>query len=229
MQGYLNKPIKEWTLEERPREKMIARGINALTDAELIAILIGTGTRKANAIDLAHQLIKEFGDLSRLCMAGINDLQKIKGIGTVKAIILVASFELSRRKSSENCRPEKITHSKIAADYLTPKMADLPHEECHMLCLDRANQIKAERPLSVGGLSSTIIDPRIVFKEALGYLSSSIVVAHNHPSGNPVPSEQDKAITKKLKECGELLDIKLLDHLIITRNGYYSFADNGFI
>ncbi len=230
---YGNLPIKAWAVEDRPREKMLQRGISALTDAELLAIILGQGTvtmdRRYTALDLARQLIEETGGLDRLARSDVQDLIRVKGIGKAKAIAIVSAFELGRRKLSGEMKPIRVTDASVVAGYLKPKMADLDQEVFHILFLNRNHEIKGERQIFKGGVSATIIDPKIVFKEAINHLASAIVLAHNHPSGNIQPSIADIEITRQLVEAGKLVDIKVLDHLIISERGYYSFADEGRI
>ena len=230
---YGNLPIKAWAVEDRPREKMLQRGISALTDAELLAIILGQGTvtmdRRYTALDLARLLIEEAGGLDRLARSSVEDLIRVKGIGKAKAIAIVSAFELGRRKLSGELRPIRVTDASVVAGYLKPKMADLDQEVFHIIFLNRNHEIKAERQIFKGGVSATIIDPKIVFKEAINHLASAIVVAHNHPSGNINPSQADIEITRQLVAAGKLMDIKVIDHLIISERGYYSFADEGRI
>jgi DNA repair protein RadC len=229
MSQYNNLPIKAWAVEDRPREKLMQRGIEALTDAELIALLLATGTRNLSAIDLARNLLQETGGLHQLARCNVRELTRIKGIGKAKAIGLVAAFELGRRKNL-NAQPEvKVTSSDIVADYLTPKLHDLNQEVFYVLFLNRNNIIKAEKMIFKGGVSATIIDPKLIFREAVHHLASAIIVAHNHPSGNLNPSKSDLETTRKLVEGGKLFDIHVLDHIIISNRGHYSFADHGMI
>ncbi|MEL6674137.1 MAG: DNA repair protein RadC [Bacteroidota bacterium] len=227
MSYYAKQSIKHWAVEDRPREKLQSRGIDALTDAELIAILLGTGRRDASAIDLGREILVHGQSLKGLARMGIAELTQIRGIGPAKAITLMTAFELGRRKSSEESTDFRINSSASVAQYLQGKMADKEQEVFHVLFLNRNHEIKAERQMFQGGVSATIIDPRIVFREAVQHLASAIIVSHNHPSGNLTPSRADRQITQKLKEAGRLFDIPLLDHLIISHRGYYSFADEG--
>ncbi|MEM7370073.1 MAG: DNA repair protein RadC [Bacteroidota bacterium] len=224
---YANLPITAWALEDRPREKLLQRGINALTDAELIAILLGSGTRECSAIELARQLLDDKGGLAKLAKCSVPELTQLKGIGNAKAISLVAAFELGRRKQLDREDTVRIQSSADVASYMRPRMADLDHEVFHVIFLNRNNEIKSDKQLFSGGVSSTIIDPRIVFREAVNQLVSGIILVHNHPSGNLMPSEADMRITRKLVSGGKIMDIRVLDHLIISSRGYYSFADEG--
>lgn len=224
---YANLPITSWALEDRPREKLLQRGINALTDAELIAILLGSGTRECSAIELARQLLEAKGGLGALARCEVPELTQLKGIGNAKAVSLVAAFELGRRKQLSGQDKVRVRCANDVAQYMSPKLADLEYEVFHVVFLNRNNEIKSDKQLFSGGISSTIIDPRIVFREALNQLVSAIILVHNHPSGNLMPSEADMRITKKLVSGGKIMDIKVLDHVIVSHRGYYSFADEG--
>lgn len=247
MTPYPYLPITQWALEDRPREKLMAQGMENLSDPELLAILLGTGTRKQSAMDLARHLIDTIGGLQALSRCGIRQLTEIKGIGPAKAITLMAAFELGRRKAIEEisdsrqalkrtqleqgyyAQPErlKVSSSEAVANYLIPKMGHLQQEVCYVLFLNRNNEVKSEKLMFMGGVSATIMDIRLIFREAIHQLASAIIVAHNHPSGNLLPSQADIRITEKLSQSGKLFDIVLLDHLIISPKGYYSFADEG--
>lgn len=225
---YSNKgPIHTWALEERPREKLSKRGISALTDAELLAILLRSGTREMSAIDLAKELLKQSGGLEKLARASLQMLRQSKGIGDAKAMSLLAAFELARRKASLFSDKMKVSSSQVAAQYFIAKLGDQSQEIFYVLFLNRNNEIEAEKQLFVGGVSATIIDPKVVFREAILHLASGIVIAHNHPSGNLMPSNADLQITKKIQQGADFFDIRLLDHLIVSNRGYYSFADEG--
>lgn len=226
---YTQLPIKAWAMEDRPREKMLARGHESLTDAELIAILLGSGTREISAVELARNIINAIGSIDKVARADIKTLTKIKGIGEVKALTLAAAFELGRRKSREEIEEARITSSDMAARYLMQKIGDSDQEVFYVLYLDRKNAIKAEKRISIGTISSTVIDIRVIFKEAVSQLASAIIVAHNHPSGNLQPSQADKEITHKLRDAAKLFDISLLDHVIVTSKNYFSFADSGML
>jgi DNA repair protein RadC len=223
--------IKSWAEEDRPREKLLSKGRHVLTDAELIAILIGSGTRKESAVELSKRILSQFGNnLNELAKLSVNDLIKFKGIGEAKAISIVAALELGRRrKESETTKRDKITSSKDIFEVFRALFLDLPHEEFHVLLLNRSNLVIRKEFVSRGGVSGTVVDPKIIFKIALENLASSIVLCHNHPSGNLRPSDPDISLTKKLKEAGLLLEIPILDHLIISDTGYFSFADEGMM
>ena len=223
--------IKSWSPEDRPREKLLLKGKSALSDAELIAILLGSGTTTMSAVDLGKRILQDIGnnlnDLARLSVA---DLMKIKGIGEAKAITIVAALELGRRrKETEQDEKPKISCSADAFDLLKSELMDITYESFWILLLNRANRVMRKIQISQGGVSGTIADPKIIFKLALENLASGIILAHNHPSGNLNASKADYELTGKLKEGGKLLDIQILDHLIIGGKNYLSFADEGFI
>jgi DNA repair protein RadC len=223
--------ITDWAVEDRPREKLIQYGTSTLSDAELLGILISSGTRDKSAIDLGRELLAMVSNnLNSLGKLTIADLTKIHGIGNARAVTIAAALELGRRrKLSEIPDVVRIKCSKDVADIFQPLLADLLHEEFWILFLNRSNRVINRMRLSQGGVSGTVTDVRMVMKKAIEYLASGIIVCHNHPSGNLNPSESDSKITQKIKEAGNLLDIQLLDHLIISDNDYYSFADNGLL
>jgi len=221
--------IKDWALEDRPREKLLYKGISSLSDAELLAILIGSGSNDKSAVDLAREILNiASNNLNRLGKLDVHDLVKLKGIGTAKAINIMAALELGRRrKSAEIMESPKIRSSNDVYSIFNPLLADLAHEEFWLLYLNRSNKILSRHKLSQGGISGTITDVRLIIKKAIELLASSIIICHNHPSGNLDPSEADTRITQKIKEAAGYFDISLLDHIIVTDNGYYSYADNG--
>jgi DNA repair protein RadC len=223
--------ITDWAVEDRPREKLYQKGTSSLSDAELLAILIGSGTRKRSAVDLGRELLLMVNNnLNSLGKLTISDLTKINGIGNARAITIAAALELGRRrKLAEVPEMPQIKCSKDVFDLLSPILSDLPHEEFWILFLNRSNKVINRMKLSQGGISGTVTDVRMVMKRAIEYLASGIIVCHNHPSGNLNPSESDTRITQKIKEAGNIMDIQLLDHLIISEKEYYSFADNGFL
>lgn len=223
--------IKNWSPEDRPREKLLLKGTSALSDAELIAILISTGTAKMTAVELARLILQHVkNDLNALARLTVKDLTKIKGIGEAKAISIVAALELGRRrKDLEPGEKPKISGSKDAFELLKGDLMDLHKEEFWVLLLNRANRLVAKKRVSEGGVGGTVADPKIIYKLALEELASGVIVAHNHPSGNVTASTQDVELTRKLKEGGKMLEIQLLDHIIIAGQQYYSFADNGQI
>lgn len=223
--------IKTWAEDDRPREKMLLKGKSALSDAELLAILIGSGSRQKTAVELCKEILTYAGNnLSNLSRLSVHDLMKFKGIGEAKAISIAAALELGRRRKDE--APEKkpgIGSSQDAFQLIYPELADLPYEEFWVLYLNRANKLIRKTPIGKGGVSGTVADCRLIFKTAIDLLASSMVLCHNHPSGNLQPSEQDKALTRKIKEAGIMLDISLLDHIIVAGNTFYSFADEGLL
>ena len=231
MNKYKPPSLKNWAVKERPREKVLANGIQHLSDSEILAIILGSGTENLTAVDLARQVLHSAGhNLHDLGKLSVEDLTKIKGVGPAKAIAVMASMELGRRRSGLH-HPEKISvkSSETVFDLFLPLLGDLEHEEFWLLMLNRANKILGRYKVSQGGLSGTVIDMRIILKKALNNLSSSIIVCHNHPSGNKQPSNADVKITEKLKKAAEMLEIKLLDHVIIVDKSYFSFADEGLI
>lgn len=223
--------IKSWAEEDRPREKLLLKGKAALSDAELIGILIGSGTPKLTAVDVAKLILTAVNnDLNELAKLSVNDLKKHKGIGEAKAIAIVSALELGRRrKETASSAKTKITCSTDIYNYIKPQFLDLPHEEFWIILLNRANVVMKKMPVSSGGVAGTVADPKIIFKQALEHLASAIILVHNHPSGNLKPSAADIALTKKMKEAGTLLDLPILDHIIFTENQYYSFADEGLL
>ncbi len=223
--------IKMWAEEDRPREKLLLKGKLHLTDAELLAILIGSGSRTETAVDLCKRILKEVGNnLHELGKMRVEELLKFKGIGTAKAVTIVAAMELSRRKQSAIIQEkQQITTSRDGFLMMQPLIGDLPHEEFWILLLNRANKVIAKKQLSQGGITGTVADSRLIFRQAIDLLATSIILCHNHPSGNLKPSQADIALTRRLVKAGKLLEITVLDHLIVTNGGYYSFADEGMM
>jgi DNA repair protein RadC len=223
--------ITDWAVEDRPREKLYQKGTSSLSDAELLAILIGSGTKARSAVDLGRELLLLVNNnLNSLGKLSISDLTKIHGIGNARAITIAAALELGRRrKLAEVPDVPQIKCSKDVFDLLNPLLSDLAHEEFWILFLNRSNKVINRMKLSQGGISGTVTDVRLAMKKAIEYLASGIIVCHNHPSGNLNPSESDTRITQKIKEAGNILDIQLLDHLIVSEKDYYSFADNGLL
>lgn len=223
--------INFWAEEDRPREKMLIQGRRALTDAELIAILIGSGSRNESAVELSRRILADSdNDLNKLALLSIKDLTngKFKGIGEAKAVSIIAALELGRRRRDTKLqeRPQ-ITCSKDAFQIMLPIYSDLNHEEFWILLLNTANRVIGKHNLSKGGRAGTVVDIKILFEEVLSYKATSVILTHNHPSGNLNPSEQDRVLTKRINEAGKLLDIKVLDHLIFSSTSYYSFSDSG--
>lgn len=230
MKKYQNLSIKNWAAEDRPREKLLQKGIYSLSDTELLAILISTGTKNLSAVDLAKLVMTNANNnLHALGKKTINDLKKINGIGEAKAITIIAALELGKRRKNTDLKHVKIQDSKTAAEIIQPILGDLPHEEFWALYLSRSNQIIDKVRISTGGTAGTVIDNKIILKQGIEKLANGIILAHNHPSGNTQPSQNDERITKKIKAAGELVDITILDHIIIGDKNYYSFADNGIL
>jgi len=223
--------IKNWSEDDRPREKLILKGKSVLSDAELIAILIGSGSKNESAVELSKKILASVGNnLNELGKLTLSQLCNFKGIGEAKAVTIIAAMELARRRRSEEViELTKITSSKIIFEIMQPIIGELPHEEFWVLYLNNANKVIAKNQLSKGGMTGTVVDVRIIFKSALESGAVGILLCHNHPSGNLKPSEADIEITKKAKTAGKSLDINVLDHIIITQNGYYSFADEGIL
>lgn len=228
---YKNLTIKDWALEDRPREKMIKKGIGSLSDAELLAILIKSGTKNENAVAIAQRvLLSANSNLNELGKLTLADFTSTKGIGEAKGITIMAALELGRRrKHSEAINRSKVQSSSDIIEIFQAQLADLPHEEFWVLFLNRANKIIDQTRITQGGVTGTIFDIKLIMKAAIEKLASSIIICHNHPSGNPKPSEQDIKITHKLKEAAQVFEISLLDHIIITDSECYSFADNGIL
>ena len=226
-----NFSIKNWAEDDKPREKLMLKGKSVLTDAELIAILIGSGSRNETAVELSKRILSSVNhNLNALGKLSIKQLMEFKGIGEAKAITIIAALELGkRRREEETVQLEKITSSKSTFDIMQPIIGDLLHEEFWVIYLNNSNKVVYKTQLSKGGITGTIVDVRIVYKIALEHNATSLILAHNHPSGVLQPSEADIQVTRKLKQAGENLDIRVLDHLIVTENNYYSFADNGKI
>lgn len=225
------KGIRSWAEDDRPREKLLLKGRTSLSDAELIAILFGSGSRDETAVGLSKRVLaskdNNLDDLGRMT---VQELMEFKGIGEAKAISLIAALELGRRrKASEAGELPQISSSEHAFQILAPLLSDLQHEEFWLLLLNRANKVIGKENLSKGGVAGTVVDPKMVFNIATRKLASAIVLSHNHPSGNLRPSEADKQLTRKLVEAGKVLDLPILDHIIIGHNAYYSFKDEGLI
>jgi DNA repair protein RadC len=223
--------IKHWAEDDRPREKMLHKGYAALSDAELIAILIQSGTREKSAVDLAREIL-QLGNqnLSHLGKLTLKDFQKVKGIGEARAITLAAALELGRRRQiSEGMEQKEINSSRAAAEILIPLMGDLAQEKFCVLCLSASNKLIHYEFVSSGGFNSTLVDPKMIFRTALQHTASRLIIAHNHPSGNLQPSAEDRQITEKLKAGAKLLEMQLVDHIIIADKKHFSFADGGLL
>lgn len=223
--------IKNWSQDDQPREKLLYKGKSTLSDAELVAILIGSGNRDESAVSLCKRILastnNNLGELGKL---SINQLMEFKGIGEAKAISIIAALELGRRRrGGEALERKKITSSASVFELLQPLIGDLPHEEFWIVYLNNSNKVIQKNQLSKGGITGTLVDVRLALKTALEVGATGIILSHNHPSGTLRPSEADKQLTKKIKLASESLDIKILDHLIITEKAYYSFADEGVL
>lgn len=229
--SYSNLTIKSWAEEDRPREKLLLKGRTALSDAELIAVIIGSGTPSQSAVEVGKHILRAVDhDLNKLAKLSVKDLMKFKGIGEAKAINIISALELGRRKrDTEQTSKPKITSSQDVYNLMQPQLSDLSHEEFWVLILNRSNQVLKKQQISSGGVSGTVADPKIIFNKALEELASGIILVHNHPSGNLKPSQADILLTKKLKQAGEVLEIAVLDHVIFTDSGYYSFADESMM
>jgi DNA repair protein RadC len=223
------KSIKMWSPDDRPREKLLSKGTVALSDAELLALLIGTGTRDESAVDIARKILKSIdNDLQALGKLGLKDFTQFHGMGEAKSVVLLAALELGkRRRAGEFKQGTKVRSSREVYERFLEYMSHLKHEEFWVMCLSRAQQVISVNKIGEGGLSATIADPKKVFRVALENNAACIIVAHNHPSGNLQPSPEDNKLTNRLRENGSMMDCPLLDHLVVTDNGYYSYADEG--
>ncbi|PHS08451.1 MAG: hypothetical protein COA88_06925 [Kordia sp.] len=226
-----NFSIKNWSEEDRPREKLLAKGKVSLTNSELLAILIGSGNRNESAVALCKRILASVGNnLKALSKLSVSQLQEFKGIGEAKAISIVAGLELGRRRrEGDELIFDKISSSKSVYEIMQPLLGDLEHEEFWVLFLNNSNTVLSKQQLSKGGITGTLVDVRLLMKKALEIGAVALIVCHNHPSGTLKISEADKQITTKIKNAGMALDIKLLDHLIITEQAYASFADEGLL
>lgn len=224
-------PIRSWSEDDKPREKLLLKGKTALSDAELIAILIGSGSRNESAVSLSQRILASVDyNLNALGKLSVNQLNHFKGIGDAKAITIQAAMELGRRRRLEAAvELQKITSSKTIFDIMQPIIGELAYEEFWIIYLNNANKIISKSQLSKGGITGTVVDVRLVFKTALELGAVGIILVHNHPSGTIQPSEADKQITQKLKSGGEYLDIRILDHIIVTETQYFSFSDAGIL
>ncbi|KQT35453.1 hypothetical protein ASG22_00020 [Chryseobacterium sp. Leaf405] len=223
--------IKFLAEDDRPREKFLLKGKNSLSDSELLAIIMGSGNREETAVELARRILDSVNNnWNQLSLLSVKDLMKFKGVGEVKAISIATALEIGRRRSSQEI-PEKPVVSKSNDAYLVLKnhLSDLRTEEFWAIFLNQSNKVIHIAQLTQGGINQSIVDVRILFKTALDHFSTGIIISHNHPSGNLKPSKEDIDITKKIKEAGNMLSIQLLDHLIITQNSYFSFADEGLL
>lgn len=221
--------IKNWAEDDRPREKLLKKGVHALSNAELISILLRTGTANANVLEIARNMLREAHDnLNTLAQFDINKLKNFKGLGLAKAVTIIAALELGRRRNLEKVlNLPSFQSSKDAYSFFHSLIGDSNQEEVWYITLNNAHKLKGYYALSKGGKTGTIIDIKLILKQALYDEASAIIIAHNHPSGNLQPSNEDIIITRKLKQASSLLEISLLDHIIVTQSGYYSFADEG--
>jgi len=224
-------PIKSWAEDDRPREKMLLKGKSALSDAELVAILIGSGSKNESAVTLSKRILASVdNNLNSLGKLSVLELQKFKGIGEAKAISIITALELGRRRRLEEALELPIiTSSKAVFNIMQPIIGELQHEEFWIVYLNNSNKVIYKDQLSKGGLTGTLVDVRLVFKRGIELNATAIILCHNHPSGKLQPSNADKQITSKLIKAGETLDIKVLDHLIVTENAYFSFADENLL
>jgi DNA repair protein RadC len=223
--------IKFWAEDDRPREKLLQKGKTALSDAELLAIIIGSGTRKKSAVELAKEILSSYNNnLSEFSRVQITELLKFNGIGEAKAINIISALELGRRRQgSEMPSKIKVNGSSVVYQYLKQFLSDLIHEEFYVIMLNSANEIIQTKQISKGGMSATVVDGKVIFNLALSCQATAIIVSHNHPSGSLIPSKADMNLTKSLYEFGKYIDLPLIDHLIFTDNGYFSFADQGLL
>lgn len=227
----MNYTLKTLAEEDRPREKLIAKGRQSLSNAELLAILIGSGNARETAVELSTRILSHFqNDLLSLGKLQVADLTAFHGVGTAKAVSIIAALELGRRRNlSEAAQKVIVRSSKDIFDHMHPLLGDLSHEEFWVIYLNKGNRIIDKERVSSGGVAGTVVDVKIILKNALQKLASGIILAHNHPSGNMQPSDADISVTKKLKEAAKLMEMHILDHIIVGETDYYSFADNGII
>ena len=223
--------IKHWSEDDRPREKLLHKGRAALSDAELVAILIGSGSRNESAVELCKRILASVdNNLNELGKLSIPQLMAFKGIGEAKAISIAAAMELGRRRRGEEAlEKKKISSSASVFEMMQPIVGELAHEEFWIIFLNNSNKVLQKQQLSKGGITGTLVDVRLVLKTALEVGATGLILVHNHPSGTLKPSEADKQLTKKLKTASESLDIKVLDHVIVTENAYFSFADESLL
>ena len=222
--------IKSWAEEDRPREKMILKGRASLTDAELLAILLGSGSRDETAVGLARRILSDIKSLDILGKKPLEHFMQYRGIGEAKAITIAAALELGRRRQAASPKEKvKITSSELAFKHLGPRLSDLPYEEFWILLLSQRNTVLAQEKISQGGMSATIVDPKLIFSCALRHSASAIILFHNHPSGLCNPSQEDILLTDKLVQGGKVMSIRVNDHIIVGDDTYYSFRDEGLM
>lgn len=223
--------IKNWSEGDQPREKLRDKGKTALSDAELVAIIIGSGSRNESAVDLCKRILSSVNNnLNELGKLSLKQLMAFKGIGEAKAITIAAALELGRRRRGEEAlERQKITSSTSVFELMQPILGDLPHEEFWIIYLNNSNKVLQKQQQSKGGITGTLVDVRLVLKQALEVGATALILVHNHPSGTLKPSQADKQLTQKLKNAADSLDIKVLDHLIVTEKAYFSFADENLL
>jgi len=224
--------VKDWAPEDRPREKLLLTGVNTLTNSELLAIILRSGTINETVVELSQRILKFYeNDLDRLGKVSAHQLMsEFKGVGEAKAVAIIAALELGKRRKEENVKsPTRIVCSLDIYNYFYPMLCDLPHEEFWALFLNRSCRVLGRYKVSQGGISQTVVEGKIIYKEAISYLASSVILCHNHPSGNHLPSPQDNVITMQIKKGVELIDMHLLDHVILIGGNYFSYADQGKI
>jgi len=226
-----SKGIKSWAEQDRPREKLLNKGPQALSDVELLTILIGSGTKEKSALELAKELLATVdNDLGKLGALSIHKIQKIKGLKKARSITIAAALELGRRRKTESNKEKPIIKSSIDAyNLIYPFLADKTQELFYLLMLNRRNEVIKLQDISKGGLSGTVVDPKTIFGHAVDHQAASMMLFHNHPSGNPKPSDSDKNLTRKIKQGCEIMEISLLDHIIFAGQQYFSFADEGLL
>lgn len=224
-------PMSQWAEDDQPREKLLNKGKRALSNAELVCILLAFGTKGVSALEVAKNILMMFdNDLNRLSRASVEELRKIKGVGKVKAVKIAAALELGQRRVQTDIKKRpQIRTSEDAHKIISNTIKDLHYEEFWIILLNRANEVIGKKEISKGGVSGTVVDAKLVFNAALKVLASSIILCHNHPSGNLKPSQADIDLTRKIKAAGKTLDISVLDHLIVSEKGFYSFADEGIM
>lgn len=223
--------IKDWSEDDRPREKLILKGRTVLSEAELLAILIGSGNQKDSALGISRKLLSEAkNNLAVLSQFSVQHLLKVRGIGKAKAAVIIAAMELGRRRRGvNNFEKKQLSSSRSVFELMQPLIGELDHEEFWILLLNNANKMEYKWKLSVGGITAALVDVRLIYKRAIERGATSMILCHNHPSGNLVPSQSDIMLTKKVIKGGAILDIKVLDHIIVAEQGYYSFADEGIL
>ncbi len=221
--------IKDWNIDDRPREKLVSKGVNSLSNAELLAILIGSGNREESAVGLSKRILSSVNNnYNTLAKLSIEQLMQFKGVGAAKAVSIITALELGRRRASQNIpKLDLVNSSKSVFNVMYPLLGDLQHEEFWVLFLNNSNKVLSKQQFSRGGVTGTMVDIRLIFKKALELLATSIILVHNHPSGNLSVSKEDESLTDKIVSAAQLIDIKVLDHIIIAQHNYTSFTDLG--